>query len=79
MWFMSRYFQVSKDKPKRVRGAIIEAIRNLKPGESVLLPASSGCLISTVGNLRAKGEARAGEYTVQTQGQKAARIWRLKV
>lgn len=72
------FFKVTNDGTKRRQGAIINAIRALKPGETVLLPTSAGSVLSTVGNLRARGEVQPGEFSVKREGPRAARIWRLR-
>jgi hypothetical protein len=78
--FMPQFFKTDRSvsaPAKRSKG-IVDAIRALKVGESVLLPTSAGSLISTVGYLRARGKAKAGEFTVRSEGMRAARIWRLQ-
>lgn len=61
---------------KRGKG-YAEAMRGLKIGESVLLPTSAGSVVSLMGYLRRRGEARSGEFTVRSAGAKLARVWRV--
>ncbi len=79
---MAYYYTKERGIASPVQGqskGFAKAIRTLEAGESMLLPTTASSLVSLVGYLRRRGEAKAGEFTVQSQGPKSARIWRLAV